>query len=243
MTILSKHQELARSLGNIRTVDGLKEMLNNIAEEFDVNKFAVTSIPPTASKKLSDHVLCGNLSPNFLAEYDNQEMLQYSTHFEAMRHTSSPRIWRIDMEDKFIAAETDENMIRTREMLSRNKITMGCSFPAVSTQGDAGVVIFMGDRSKLDEFSIAYLNVVSSYAYEFLSRLQTPKSNNRQSLTKRECEILSWVSVGKTSSEIAQILSVSDHTINTHLHSAMKKMDCVNRTQLVANAIRLGIIQ
>ena len=63
-----------------------------------------------------------------------------------------------------------------------------------------------------------------------------------KTLTKREIEVIRWTSHGKTSSEIGQILSLSDHTINAYLNNAIKKLDCVNRTQLVAKAIRLKVI-
>ncbi len=47
---------------------------------------------------------------------------------------------------------------------------------------------------------------------------------------------------GKTSLEIGQILSLSDHTVNAYMTNAIRKLDCVNRTQLVAKAIRMKII-
>ncbi len=43
---------------------------------------------------------------------------------------------------------------------------------------------------------------------------------------------------GKTASEIALIVSVSEHTVNSHTATILKKLDVVNRTQMVAKAIR-----
>ncbi|MNL83451.1 Regulatory protein SdiA [compost metagenome] len=51
-----------------------------------------------------------------------------------------------------------------------------------------------------------------------------------------------WTAQGKTSAEIGQILTLSDHTVNAYMTNAIKKLDCVNRTQLVAKAIRLKLI-
>ena len=48
---------------------------------------------------------------------------------------------------------------------------------------------------------------------------------------------------GKTSVEIAEILTLSEHTINHYLNRATKKLDAVNRTQAVAKALRLGLIK
>ena len=61
-------------------------------------------------------------------------------------------------------------------------------------------------------------------------------------LTPRELEAIHWVANGKTSSEIALILSLSEHTVNTYVNNAIRKLDCVNRTHLVAKALRLRLI-
>jgi DNA-binding NarL/FixJ family response regulator len=61
-------------------------------------------------------------------------------------------------------------------------------------------------------------------------------------LTDREREVLTWVGRGKTSWEIAVILSVSDRTVNFHCDRAMRRLDVVNRTQAVAKAFAYGMI-
>jgi len=61
-------------------------------------------------------------------------------------------------------------------------------------------------------------------------------------LTEREKEVLTWVSRGKTSSEIAIILGLSERTVNFHCDQAMKRLDVTNRTQAVATAIAHGLI-
>ncbi len=62
-------------------------------------------------------------------------------------------------------------------------------------------------------------------------------------LNKRELECLNWAAAGKTSGEIAVIVSLSEHTVNHYLNSCCKKLDCVNRTQAVARAIRMRVIK
>jgi DNA-binding CsgD family transcriptional regulator len=61
-------------------------------------------------------------------------------------------------------------------------------------------------------------------------------------LTEREKEVLTWVARGKTSSEIAIILALSERTVNFHCDQAMKRLDVINRTQAVAKALAAGLI-
>lgn len=56
-------------------------------------------------------------------------------------------------------------------------------------------------------------------------------------LSLRECECLSWVAEGKTSTEISHLLSISEMTVNYHIKNAVKKLGCKNRVHAVAKAI------
>lgn len=72
---------------------------------------------------------------------------------------------------------------------------------------------------------------------------QTQKSpshlQNSLPITKRESEVLYWVSYGKTSWEISQILSMSPRTVNKHLEQVFKKLGVDNRTSAAAISIRI----
>ncbi|TCD16733.1 LuxR family transcriptional regulator [Oricola cellulosilytica] len=61
-------------------------------------------------------------------------------------------------------------------------------------------------------------------------------------LTPREKECLAWSAEGKTSEEIAMILSLSAHTVNHYLVGATKKLDAANRMHAITIAIRTGIL-
>lgn len=52
-------------------------------------------------------------------------------------------------------------------------------------------------------------------------------------LSGRECEIMRWVSVGKTNPEIGQILEISPSTVRNHLQRIFRKLDVINRAQAV----------
>jgi len=61
-------------------------------------------------------------------------------------------------------------------------------------------------------------------------------------LSDREIEVVRWTSEGKTSTEIAIILGLSAHTVNTYIAIALRKLGVVNRAQMVASALRSGLI-
>ncbi|NUE94646.1 helix-turn-helix transcriptional regulator, partial [Acinetobacter seifertii] len=61
-------------------------------------------------------------------------------------------------------------------------------------------------------------------------------------LTNREKEVLRWTAEGKTSAEIAQILGVSERTINFHLSNSMQKLNVNNKISAAIRAVMLGLV-
>jgi DNA-binding NarL/FixJ family response regulator len=55
-------------------------------------------------------------------------------------------------------------------------------------------------------------------------------------LNERELECLTWSARGKTSPEIAQILSISKRTVNFHIENACRKLNVSTRTEAVVKA-------
>lgn len=62
-------------------------------------------------------------------------------------------------------------------------------------------------------------------------------------LTQRECEVLAWISAGKSNSEIAIIMGISPWTVKIHVANMYKKMNVCSRGQAVAKAISLQLIE
>ena len=56
----------------------------------------------------------------------------------------------------------------------------------------------------------------------------------RRGLSRRECEVLTWIPLGKTDKEIAVILGNSHRTISQHVRSILKKLGVENRTAAAA---------
>ncbi|WP_133139295.1 response regulator transcription factor [Legionella genomosp. 1] len=66
--------------------------------------------------------------------------------------------------------------------------------------------------------------------------------NSLMHLTSRELQCLSLISKGMTIKKIAEYLHLSSETVNTHAKSIRHKMSCVNITEAVSKAFRLGLL-
>jgi ATP/maltotriose-dependent transcriptional regulator MalT len=63
-----------------------------------------------------------------------------------------------------------------------------------------------------------------------------------EELTDRELELLDLVAGGSSNRAIAHALSISENTVKYHMKNILAKLGVQNRTEAVARAIHLGLI-
>ncbi|WP_226647061.1 autoinducer binding domain-containing protein [Microbulbifer variabilis] len=91
--------------------------------------------------------------------------------------------------------------------------------------------------------SMPMIQLLASYAYEAISRIDREGATVEAGLTRREDECLHWAAVGKTSWEISRILGCSEATVNFHFRNVIRKLGVTNRRQAVARALSIGLIK
>ena len=61
-------------------------------------------------------------------------------------------------------------------------------------------------------------------------------------LTNRENEVLEQIAYGFTNKEISSILSISESTVENHIHNIYQKLGISNRAQAVGFAFQLRVV-
>ncbi|WP_313123672.1 transcriptional regulator SdiA [Pseudescherichia sp.] len=99
-----------------------------------------------------------------------------------------------------------------------------------------------GKSLSADEIELS-LQLLVQLSLVTLSRLEEEMvMSPEMKFSKRECEILKWTAEGKTSAEIAMILSISENTVNFHQKNMQKKFNAPNKTQIACYAAATGFI-
>jgi DNA-binding NarL/FixJ family response regulator len=61
-------------------------------------------------------------------------------------------------------------------------------------------------------------------------------------LTDRETEALTWVARGKSSTDIAVLMNISERTVNFHINNVIRKLGVATRVQAAIRCALLGLI-
>ena len=124
----------------------------------------------------------------------------------------------------------------------------GVTMPVHSPQGELGILSLSLDappeRARvITETALPIIQLLATHLHQAVRRLGCLSQEVDSNLTMRERECLTWAADGKTSNEIAQLLGITDNTVNFHLNNAMQKLDVVSRQHAIGKASFQRLIQ
>jgi len=63
-----------------------------------------------------------------------------------------------------------------------------------------------------------------------------------QELTERETQVLKLIAEGLTNKSISHLLSITESTVENHIHKIYEKLNISNRSQATAYAYQIGLV-
>jgi len=204
---------------------------------------ALFGIVPNKQVALETAFLKSNYPDEWRTLYDNQHMHYVDPTVSHCLQSMLPIVWQ---PATFQGREQNEFYEQARGY----GLKSGISLPVHGAAGEFGVLSFVSDGAqhlatdnKIE--GLATLSLIRDYALESSRRFLAPEAQAAPTvrLTARELECLQWAMCGKSSWEIARILSRSEATINFHVANAKKKFNVQTRQQAVVKAIKMGLIE
>ena len=101
----------------------------------------------------------------------------------------------------------------------------------------AGVERWSAYSCRVMEMAVPHLQSALTTA-DFFSRAEPEVS-----LSDREKEVLTWICLGKSNSQIAHILEISAWTVKIHVGNILSKLCAANRSHAIVRAIEYGIVE
>lgn len=217
--------------------DAFRAALRNVTQKYGLQYFMVGMFPEADKASLIENLVVTNWPLELVRKYEKTDMFRESRIVAGLKQTILPIA-----SGNLLFARARESDLKT-ELLgifydAGFRKTIGLSLH--DADRNHYVVMLSGNREIIDENEIAGLLFDTMKALDCFWTAR-PQEQDETALTAREIDCLRWSAAGKSSEEIAVILSISAHTVNTYLKVAMRKLNSVNRMQAVAKACRLRL--
>ncbi|MGE7368027.1 response regulator transcription factor [Neorhizobium sp. NPDC001467] len=239
MITIERQAALNKEISSSESYSGVISALKKVAVEFGFRHVTLLASPDPDDILLAPLIVETSWSRDYVREFDRQRLMRRCPLGPLLLGSALPVSWSIDAADTHNLAFDPQ----TLALLRIYDLVCTAAMPLHSVDGNRFILRFDGTRQPLAQAELNELGMIALHAFDVFDRLRRHEPRAiAPPLTARELEVVRWTSQGKTSNEIGNILSLSDHTINAYLTNAIRKLDCVNRTQLVAKAIRLKLI-
>jgi LuxR family transcriptional regulator, quorum-sensing system regulator BjaR1 len=221
-----------------RSAAEVKEVLGRSLGRFGLTAFLAT-ILPERSDRLEQHILLDGWPPDWRGRYLEKK---YYEHDPIARHcaaTSYPFVWSEIPAPLF----QDPRALRVLEEAAEFGLSDGFCVPVHGLHGPGGVWA-AGEQVNLIYPARRMLHLLSIYAYGAAHRMHRTAvpPGSAKVLTNREREILMRLAEGRPAHEVADLLSISYHTVVQHLTTIRKKLRTQNTVHSVAEAVRRKLL-
>ena len=231
---------LSRTISTANSQADVLAALEQTAQAFDFSFVTLLMMPTRTEDLLARLLIQTTLPSQFVQEFDQSRFLSVSPVMPLLISSMLPRTWTLESAEMLHRESFPKDLA---QLLNRFGMKTSAVMPLHSLEGERFLLQFDGERPPVGQSELNELGMIALHAFDVFEKLRRAERFTLPGpLSARELEVVRWTAQGKTSVEIGRILSLSDHTVNAHMTNAIKKMDCVNRTQLVAKAIRLGLI-
>lgn len=232
--------ELLADFEKLKTREEVADRLTTAFRSFGYSAFLISGMPEPPAR-VEPHFILNGWPAEFAEHYAQENFYPDDPIASWSRRAADPFDWsevRYDVGAQPRAAEV-------LNVAADFGMRQGFCVPIKRSSGPAACVVMAGDRPDLGAPAKQAMHLIGLYAYKKAIAVSSnqPALSPDRLLTDREREVLLWSAQGKSSWEISVILGVSERTVNWFIANASRKLNAVNRTQAVVNAIRSGEIE
>lgn len=215
--------------------------LRAIADGYRFSHVSIVTIPSSDDAGAELKLVLSNWSREFRHAWERSGLSRFSPVLRALKADPAPLVWDIETLHGYDPDEPDETDAQVRLLLS-SRCLSGGYFPVHGLTTFNGALSLAGDRPALSDGEAHELHLAAFAVFGILAASRFEENKRKNPLSQRERDCLKLAMLGKTSSEVGTILSISEYTVSQYLASATKKLNASNRTHAVALAAQLGYL-
>lgn len=217
--------------------DRYTKFLRDVCEKFEFDDAAYAGINPVGGTM---HAVV-TYSDAWQAHYQQHKLHTIDPTLHAAMRSVAPVDWSRLSKDKNFRTVFDA----ARDFGIGER---GMTIPIRGPFGEFGMLSVTRDCSEEDWIALrrrtlTNLQPIASHIHDhIMSSEPLSRYLHHPSLSKRELEVLQWAAAGKSQQDIADILTISNRTVEVHLRSAREKLFALTTPQAVGRAIGMKLI-
>ncbi|KAA0968451.1 LuxR family transcriptional regulator [Aureimonas fodinaquatilis] len=216
----------------------LQDLLTCVASLYGYSHAGFVTLDRAGSEL---ELILSNWDEDFTAAYEAQHLNRYSPIVRALKADPEPFVWTVESLFGYDPTEP-ETFEGPVQFLLGEQLCGGMFLPVHGLTGFCGAISFLGGRSSPSTAEINEMRCAGFALFGMLAAFRFEENRLNNPLSQREKDCLKLAMLGKTSSEIGSMISLSEYTVSQHLASATRKMGAANRTHAVAMAAQLGYL-
>ena len=228
--------EFAKSADSIRSVEKLTDAASNVLAPFGVTSLS-TNLIATPRKIVKPGILFGVRWRDWSRQYEREEYHQSDPALRMLSKTNRAFAWG-EARAQFASLEGERVMDACRDFTGSAD---GFVIPIRESDGSLLTAAFSGEKIDLSPEAQPALYLAGLYyatcGRALIEQIQAPLNCP---LTARQIECLQWVYAGRTDSEIAMLLGISQATAHNHVEAAKRALNTSKRSVAAAMAWRAG---
>jgi len=236
---IASWQELQmQALMGARSEEAFFKVLTGAARElgFDYCAFGMRAPLPLSNPKT---LVLSNYDPAWQERYARENYVAIDPTVAHGLRSVQPLVW-------------NESLFELNrpfwEEAKAHGIQVGWAQSTYDARGVASMLTLARSEEALTRAELAQNELRMSWlvqaAHEAMATLQAARRAPEPeiTLTAREIEVLRWTADGKTSSEVGEIMNISERTVNFHVNNALEKLGAANKTAGVVKAAMLRLL-
>jgi LuxR family quorum sensing-dependent transcriptional regulator len=210
--------------------------LLDLCSDYGIGALLGGFIPDAAqpSTQARDSVIMDRWPLEWAQRYFARGYIGIDPAISAVRNAHGPFGWSDLKAD-------DEAQQRVLDEAGDFGLRHGVTVPLHPLEGGIIGLSLAGERLDLPPRALGKITLLATYAIgqTLLLSARRPAPD----ITPRQLEVLKWLVAGKTTGDIAAILGIADDTANNHVRALHTRFGVSSRAQLVAEALRLRLVE
>jgi LuxR family transcriptional regulator/LuxR family quorum-sensing system transcriptional regulator CciR len=238
---LHRFGRFAEQIHGVAHVRQLKSVLIEFFSSCGVKMMSYHHLPPPGAADFTPHVTVAaeGFPPEWVRRYERELIGSDPITRKAL---TSLEVFRWSDAMHFADLSDAERYFLTQ--LEGARLGDGLAVPVFGPYGRSGYVGlgFGANGTHSDPVVVAIFQAACQLGHHSYCRILFAKRDEHLSLSPREAEILLWVARGKSNAVIAEILSISAFTVNTHLRRTFAKLAVNDRVTAALRGAAMGLV-